>query len=97
MRHTGSVYYYYYLDVALKTVCYYNSEIKQGELISVVQKFTPRSIGERKLVATFNSRELGDGEDRKLTNKFVNSLIFGNFSLLFGFSNLINHLINQLL
>jgi transglutaminase 1 len=29
-------------------------------MISFVQKLTPRFSGERKLVATFNSRELGD-------------------------------------
>jgi len=35
-------------------------DVKPGEMISFVQKFTPRFSGERKLVATFNSRELGD-------------------------------------
>lgn len=35
-------------------------DVKQGEMVSFVQKFTPRFSGERKLVATFNSRELGD-------------------------------------
>lgn len=38
----------------------YHSDVKQGEMVSFVQKFTPRFSGERKLVATFNSRELGD-------------------------------------
>ena len=31
-----------------------------GEMVSHVQKFTPRQSGERKLVATFSSRELID-------------------------------------
>ncbi|KAI9551380.1 hypothetical protein GHT06_021713 [Daphnia sinensis] len=35
-------------------------DVKPGEMISFVQKFMPRFSGERKLVATFNSRELGD-------------------------------------
>ncbi|XP_059353228.1 hemocyte protein-glutamine gamma-glutamyltransferase-like isoform X1 [Daphnia carinata] len=35
-------------------------DVKPGEMISYVQKFIPRFSGERKLVATFNSRELGD-------------------------------------
>jgi transglutaminase 1 len=35
-------------------------DVKMGEMVSHVQKFTPRQSGERKLVATFNSRELID-------------------------------------
>ncbi|XP_046646771.1 hemocyte protein-glutamine gamma-glutamyltransferase-like [Daphnia pulicaria] len=35
-------------------------DVKPGEMISFAQKFIPRFNGERKLVATFNSRELGD-------------------------------------
>ena len=31
-----------------------------GEMVSHVQKFTPRHNGERKMVVTFNSRELID-------------------------------------
>jgi transglutaminase 1 len=31
-----------------------------GEMVSHTQKFVPRQSGERKLVATFNSRELVD-------------------------------------
>lgn len=31
-----------------------------GEMVSHVQKFIPRQSGERKLVATFSSRELID-------------------------------------
>ena len=46
-----------YTCVALFFVC---SDVKQGEMVSFVQKFTPRLSGERKLVAAFNSRELGD-------------------------------------
>ena len=36
------------------------SDVKMGEMVSHVQKFTPRQSGERKLVATFSSRELID-------------------------------------
>lgn len=39
---------------------FYLSDVKPGEMISYVQKFIPRFSGERKLVATFNSREFGD-------------------------------------
>lgn len=35
-------------------------DVKMGEMVSHVQKFTPRQSGERKLVATFSSRELID-------------------------------------
>lgn len=35
-------------------------DVKPGEMISYVHKFMPRMNGERKLVAMFNSRELGD-------------------------------------
>ncbi|EFX71341.1 hypothetical protein DAPPUDRAFT_111732 [Daphnia pulex] len=41
-----------------QTVKYRN--VKPGEMISFAQKFIPRFNGERKLIATFNSRELGD-------------------------------------
>ncbi|XP_046444079.1 hemocyte protein-glutamine gamma-glutamyltransferase-like isoform X1 [Daphnia pulex] len=44
--------------VRAQTVKY--RDVKPGEMISFVQKFMPRFNGERKLVATFNSRELGD-------------------------------------
>ena len=36
------------------------SDVKMGEMVSHVQKFTPRHSGERKIVVTFNSRELID-------------------------------------
>jgi len=35
-------------------------DVKMGEMVSHVQKFTPRHNGERKMVVTFNSRELID-------------------------------------
>jgi transglutaminase 1 len=35
-------------------------DVRSGEMVSHVQKFSPRQSGERKLVATFNSRELID-------------------------------------
>jgi len=35
-------------------------DVKMGEMVSHVQKFIPRQSGERKLVATFSSRELID-------------------------------------
>jgi len=35
-------------------------DVKMGEMVSHVQKFTPRHSGERKMVVTFNSRELID-------------------------------------
>lgn len=44
--------------VRAQTVKY--RDVKPGEMISYVHKFIPRFNGERKLVATFNSRELGD-------------------------------------
>ncbi|XP_057379991.1 hemocyte protein-glutamine gamma-glutamyltransferase-like [Daphnia carinata] len=44
--------------VRAQTVKY--RDVKPGEMISFVQKFLPRFSGERKLVGTFNSRELGD-------------------------------------
>ena len=37
-----------------------DSDVKMGEMVSHVQKFTPRHSGERKMVVTFNSRELID-------------------------------------
>lgn len=35
-------------------------DVKMGEMVSHTQKFIPRQSGERKMVATFNSRELVD-------------------------------------
>merc|ERR1712063_99981 len=35
-------------------------DVKMGEMVSHVQKFIPRSSGDRKIVVTFNSRELVD-------------------------------------
>jgi len=36
------------------------SDVKGGEMVSQVQKFIPRQSGDRKIVVTFNSRELVD-------------------------------------
>ena len=35
-------------------------DVKVGEMVSHTHKFIPRQSGDRKLVATFNSRELVD-------------------------------------
>ena len=36
------------------------SDVKMGEMVNHVQKFIPRHSGDRKIVVTFNSRELVD-------------------------------------
>ena len=48
------------LIVHLTFVTFVSSDVKMGEMVSHVQKFVPRQSGERKLVATFSSRELID-------------------------------------
>ncbi len=37
-----------------------SSDVKMGEMVTHTQKFVPRYSGERKMVATFSSRELVD-------------------------------------
>ena len=38
----------------------YCSDVKMGEIVSHVQKFTPKLSGDRKIVVTFSSNELVD-------------------------------------
>ena len=52
--------FFFKCNIHLIQVILFASDVKPGEMISFAQKFIPRFNGERKLVATFNSRELGD-------------------------------------